>query len=1235
MIGTLIARPLTDIAERYDVVVIGSGYGAAVAASRLARAGRRVAVLERGREIRPGQFPDTLAKASAEMQIDTSRGKLGVADGLYNLHVNPDMFALVGCGLGGTSLINANVALELHETRIDEFPAALRDDALGPHFARAREWLDARPYPEGAPPLGKLKALEQSARMMGQPFYRPPIAVNFTDQINPQGVPQPACNNCGDCCSGCNVGAKNTLLMNYLPDAANHGASIFTRARVTHISPADAGGWLVHFEPCGDGAPGQPGAVQAALVVLGAGALGSTEIMLRSAEQGLPLSARVGQGFSGNGDVLAFGYDSYAADPAASADQPANVNAIGVGTNQVPADQYPGPCIAGIIDMRDEASTGGNPLNAMVIEEGVIPGALAAVMPAAFFFGNALVGSFTQFGLDEAKPRLLSAQGLGTALQNDPMALASWSYKGQMARTQTYLTMSVDMAQGELALHNDRLAIAWPGAGREPSIERDNRKIREAATAIKGQFLPNPLWTEPMGKKLVTVHPVGGCRMAEAAELGVVNWKGQVFTGRDSTSVHDGLYICCGAVMPAALGVNPLLTITAFAEHVAAQIAADHGWTIDWSRQPARRLPPPPPAPPSPDPAEPAGNGVLDWLRHLGKALEDGAIDAAKTILKDVIKDHPDLLSPSFQFTETMSGWVSRHDVRHPGPADQRISDDYAVAAAWGQSRGHGMAFRLTIEAESLYQLATDPMHPGTISGEVSCPELAAEPMPVRHGTFNLLFADPDHPEQWLMTYDMVLARPEGPCRFRGFKTLRQRAGSDAWTDVTTLFITVHDGEDGSGKLLSQGILKLDIEDLMWQASSAKLLPKNLISDVVDEVEAARSAIDLYYLAKLGAFFAITLFRAYGGVLSDLENFIAQDRTGPERPHRALALPAPISIAYDLGDGFSNRLTRYQGGSKGPVIVAPGFSIRAASYALDTVDHNFAEALVAAGYDVWLFDYRASPDSGTAGTPPFTIDDIARVDWPAAVARVQQETGKADVQVVAHCISCVSLMMALAAGLKGVRHLVASQFTMHPISNWFNYVKADLGVAQLLSGVSQLKGSFNFQPGDSLDDRVIDFAAWNLPVPDGEECNNPACRRVFAVYGPSYAHAQLNRWTHTCISDWFGPVSIKPFEQLQLMLRAGKAVNAEGKNIYVTPEGARNLALPISFLAGASSQIFYPETAQRTRRWLSDINGPGLYTMKMIKGYAHMDLFIGKTAAADVFPWIIAELDRHQTGTPS
>ena len=141
-----ISSPIENMRSHYEVLVIGSGYGGGVSASRLARAGRDVCLLERGKEILPPNFPNDLESVMDEAQLDTPVGDFGSKTGLYNLIMNDEMNALVGCGLGGTSLINANVALEIDSKVLaqDYWPARYRSgDLLRPYYKRAAIALGA------------------------------------------------------------------------------------------------------------------------------------------------------------------------------------------------------------------------------------------------------------------------------------------------------------------------------------------------------------------------------------------------------------------------------------------------------------------------------------------------------------------------------------------------------------------------------------------------------------------------------------------------------------------------------------------------------------------------------------------------------------------------------------------------------------------------------------------------------------------------------------------------------------------------------------------------------------------------------------------------------------------------------------------------------------------------------------------------------------------------------------
>ena len=1249
-----IARSLDQAKSHYTVLVVGSGYGAGVAASRLARAGQDVCVLERGKEMLPGEYPNKLADAQGAMQFNVKGGRIGSPDALFEVHVNDDQYALVGCGLGGTSLINANVALELDKRLLDEahWPAAFRDSPheIDAYYERAREMLAPNAYPESYPKLGKLEALEHSAKVMDRRFYKTPINVNFEDKTNRFGVPQPACTNCGDCVSGCNVGAKNTTLMNYLPDAANHGAEIFTQAKVLWIE-RNGERWRVHVQHNEDDASDTVITITADHVVLGAGALGSTEILLRSRAKGLSLSDRLGANFSGNGDALGFAYDSYfkshkdgdtvTADP---------IYAMGVGTNDVAQEIYPGPCITGVIDMRDATDV----TKGLVIEEGVAPGILAGALGPAFFFGEALADGFTRFGFDQVKPRLLDAKAMGEAVQTDPGSLADWTYKGPMSRTQIYLVMSVDDSGGQLALEDDRIAINWAKAGDQRTMRRDDDKMREAAEAIEAQYFSDPLWAAPMGRKLITVHPIGGCGMGDDASSGVVDDTCRVFAGTGGTEVHKGLYVCDGAAIPGAVGVNPLLTITAIAERAIEKLARREGWSIDYTL--GEEGPLPPAAPVSVDAVEkPRADLHLATLEHsiakwvgghaigpIAQAVKEvadhfknGAIDEGKAAIRNLVKQHPEAMSPGMAFTETMEGFISATGCHHRACTKaERISDDYVNGAAWGQSEGSTCDFKLTVTTDNIHRMVEDSEHRSRITGEVLVSAIAPDPMPVREGTFRLLVADPDKAESWKMLYDMVLEGPDGPIHFHGFKTLEQRgqgkSASDPWTDLTTLFVTVRHGEDETGKLIGRGVLKLGIDEFMRQLTTITVHDADtLVGHVINLIPRARKAIETYFMAKYAGFFAMTVFRAYGGMLATLNDFPKKEFE--TLTMRKLRLPSAERHVVPTADGVNIALTRYRGGARGPLVLAPGFSVRASSFATPTVDENLAESLVAQGYDVWLFDYRASADSGNdpENPPEFTIDDIARHDWPAAIDKIRSVTGADSVQAIAHCVGSMSLLMGIGAGwVSHVRSLVSSQLTLHPVTDWLNYLKADLGVAGVLGQISLLDGHIDFTSQGTDEDSEIDAVMYQVPVPDGQACKNPTCRRVFGVFGPSWDHRQLGHDTHLALGSMFSRVSLAPFDQLSTIMQKGLAVNAEGKPVYTDGEAARRLALPISFLSGANNQIFYPESGQRTRVWLQERNGKELYRQRIIPDYGHMDLFIGHKASRDVTPVILEELDR-------
>jgi cholesterol oxidase len=155
-------------------------------------------------------------------------------------------------------------------------------------------------------------------------------------------------------------------------------------------------------------------------------------------------------------------------------------------------------------------------------------------------------------------------------------------YHGAVLNTQIFLVMTHDDAAGSMHLENDRLRVSWPGVGDQPIFEKINARLLEATKPLRGIYMPNPFWKDFADHNLTTVHPLGGCVMADDASDGVVNHKGQVFADVTGDRVYEGLYVADGAIVPLALGVNPSLTISALAERAMALLAADRGWAIDY-----------------------------------------------------------------------------------------------------------------------------------------------------------------------------------------------------------------------------------------------------------------------------------------------------------------------------------------------------------------------------------------------------------------------------------------------------------------------------------------------------------------------------------------------------------------------------------------------------------------------------------------------------------------------------
>ena len=444
---------------------------------------------------------------------------------------------------------------------------------------------------------------------------------------------------------------------------------------------------------------------------------------------------------------------------------------------------------------------------------------------------------------------------------------------------------------------------------------------------------------------------------------------------------------------------------------------------------------------------------------------------------------------------------------------------------------------------------------------------------------------------------------------FEGFKLIGDGSLIDVWPATTTLYITVHEGLDETAPVRGRGILHITPADFARQLTTLQ------VRHAPDAVRRAKA------LGTFGRLFAGRLWEHFGGALA----------TSPEageravvREKRPLLAPAPEVHFFRTDDGVDLRLVRYNGGRKGPFICAPGFSNTSQMFAWDGVETSWVEFFAREGYDLWLFDYRASPDVPASRTQ-FTLDDVALHDWPAAVAYVRQATGAESVQALGHCLASATGFMSLLSGaLTGVRQFVGSQVMPFIEVSQTSTLKAAMHTDQLLSAIGVQEVTTH--AGRSSQERIIDDLLRLYPMPLEWQGLGPVCRRIYAIYGPVMKPDQLNRATREAL-DWiFGYGNLTSFAQMSQFIRHRRIVDASGRDAYLS--NVERLKLPVVLMQGGDNALFLSKGSARTFEWMTEHHGPSSCTRLVFPGYAHLDCFIGRDAARDVFPAVLRELDK-------
>ncbi|HEY58902.1 MAG TPA: GMC family oxidoreductase [Anaerolineae bacterium] len=534
-------------ATTWDFVVIGSGFGGSVSALRLSEKGYRVLVLERGKRFRDEDF----ARSNWQFWKYLWAPKLR-SFGILQISLLNGVMILHGSGVGGGSLGYANV-LEVPPSEAFRHPAwrFVGDDpeaVLGPFYATAQRMLGVAPNPRLGPAD---QTLRQVAAELGQEatfrpthvgvFFGPPGEEAPDPYFDGEGPPRKGCTFCGACMVGCRENAKNTLVKNYLYLAEKRGAVVQPQSEVVALRPLppgqpDGARYEVHYRRSTAWLAPTLRVVRARQVVLSAGVLGTLRLLFRCRDElgTLPrLSPRLGEQVRTNSEEL-----------------------LGVTHRTAQVDYSKGIAITSIF--RADATT--------------------RVEPVRFPAGSSLLRFLSAPTLpNPARP--LGVRWLQTlsTLITHPLDVARlYLLPGWAQRTVILLVMQTE--DNRLRMRYTRhprylfrrglvvepepgvtVPIAVP-AGHEVARRFARLSGGQLAGAVAGSLLNMP----------ITAHILGGCPIGPDADQGVVGPDGQVHG-------YPGLYVADGSVVPANLGVNPSLTITALAEYLMSRIPPKKG----------------------------------------------------------------------------------------------------------------------------------------------------------------------------------------------------------------------------------------------------------------------------------------------------------------------------------------------------------------------------------------------------------------------------------------------------------------------------------------------------------------------------------------------------------------------------------------------------------------------------------------------------------------------------------
>jgi alpha/beta hydrolase family protein len=581
----------------------------------------------------------------------------------------------------------------------------------------------------------------------------------------------------------------------------------------------------------------------------------------------------------------------------------------------------------------------------------------------------------------------------------------------------------------------------------------------------------------------------------------------------------------------------------------------------------------------------------------------------------------------SLRFHDRMSGFISRQE------------RDYNQAWLDGQRARRRLAFDVEIEIDDVDRHIRDPAHTARLAGRLECEELGGV-LPVADGVFNLYVAEGERAAR--MRYRLFARDRDGnDLTLSGFKVLADDPNFDVWTDTTTLFVRVLPGrvddaaeEAGGDRLAAQalatGILRISFAHFLRLLASIRTEGPSR-----GHREAA--------VARFGALFAGELWRVYGGrpIIDGLPDYPdADDHADPRwdgHPpgewHQTPELPGLWRriVGFTAGDGVPLTLHNVRANADArpegaPVLLLHGTGVRANLFYGAPGRPSFARALVDAGYDVWASNWRASIDFPPH---PYTLDQAALFDHPAAIQAILGDTGHERLKVVAHCQGSTSFAICALSGLAPqVESVVSSAVSVHPVVPRWSRVKLTALVPVIRMGTPYIDAQWGARPPTPIAWAV---ARWARLL--RRECDDPVCALGNYMYGSGpdvlWRHDNLDQATHHWTSREFGFAPVAFMRQIRRSVLAGHLVAGQrlpGLPSSYVSEPPR-IDAPWTFVAGTRNRLFTCESQQRTHEWFERFQ-PGRHRLDLIDGHGHLDILFGRDAPQVAFPRFLAGLQR-------